>query len=450
MEVRSFKVGPILGQVTKDSAHIFGTGKPRENRHVFTVCRIKKVAGGKWSSPIKRFAQPHFDYSSVTINNNLISATEYEYQCGFIRCKEGEEVDLDDLNWSKVATYKFNTPSDSDSSTVRFAFGSCRYLLKLFGGSIFDSRGDKTFGSMAKEELDHVFMLGDQIYADDLNFLGADSCIDDFLDRYRDVFSQPNFSKLVSSTPTYMTLDDHEIEDNWPSKANHSDLVIKYPAAMHAYKIYQMSHSPAATLNSDNSKVANVGNKFWYTTQNGCSEFFIMDVRTQRTESSIINAEQFSALLAWLDNGSGKAKFVATSVPFFPDYSKKNNDKWSGYQSQRNQILDFISSKNISKVVFLSGDVHASMAAILTRSDNPDFHVVSVVSSPFFWPYPHPNQDTFQMDGQLNGHDKIQVNKLIDVFTEESYGKITVDPKQLNIEIKDRKGRVKNSRVVKF
>jgi alkaline phosphatase D len=448
MEVKNFKVGPILGSVSISSAHIFGRGKAKNKSSSFGLCRIRKVGASNWSIPVIRYQQPHFDYSSVCINNSLQPSTQYEYQSGYIQAKE--DPDLTTLQWNKVDTHQFKTPSDNDTDTVTFAFGSCRYLLKFFFGSIFDSRGDKAFGSMANEGLDQVLMLGDQIYADDLNFIGADNSVDEYLKRYRDVFSQPKFSKLVSSTPTYMTLDDHEIEDNWPSEATRRDLLKKYPAAMHAYKIYQMSHSPAATLSDDKSKVANVSNNFWYTMNNGCSDFFVMDVRTQRIDESIINVEQLKALLDWLDDGSGRFKFIATSVPFFTDYSKKNDDKWSGYQQQRNHILDFISEKLINKVVFLSGDVHASMAAELTRDDNPSFKVTSIVSSPFFWPYPHPNNDTFQMSGPLNGHHNIKVNKLIDVFSDENYGKIIATPSKLTVEIKNRKGKLMKSTTLNF
>lgn len=73
-------------------------------------------------------------------------------------------------------------------------FGSWRYLFKLFGASLFGDRGDKTFRSI-REQIDagrrtgQVLMLGDQIYADDLNFLLPDRRVDEYFRRYREVFS---------------------------------------------------------------------------------------------------------------------------------------------------------------------------------------------------------------------------------------------------------------------
>ena len=450
MKIKNFTVGPILGNVSLHSAHIFGRGDFTQKKSSFGIYRFREAGKTRWGKATILYQQPHFDCTSVCINNNLQPATIYEYQSGYLQVPENEEVDSSKLQWTGVNVQQFKTPSDNSEDSVVFAFGSCRYLLKLFGGLIFDERGDKVFSSMSEDALDQVFMLGDQIYADDLNFFGADNSVDDFLQRYQDVFSRPKFVKLVSSIPTYMTLDDHEIEDNWPSEATKNDRLIKYPAAMHAYKIYQMSHSPAATLNADKTKITNVSNDFWYTTSNACGDFFIMDVRTQRIDNNIINRKQLNALLEWLNDGSDHFKFIATSVPFFPDYAKKNDDKWSGYREQRNHILDFISEKNINKVVFLSGDVHASMAAQLTRSDNPNFKVLSIVSSPFFWPYPHPDNSTFQMIGLLNGHETIQVDPLIDVFSKENYAKVSAKPNELLIEIKSRKGEVQQFKKISF
>jgi alkaline phosphatase D len=93
--------------------------------------------------------------------------------------------------------------------------------LRLFGGSWFDNRGDKTFRSILEqiergEPLDRVLMVGDQIYADDLNFLSPDEQVDEYLARYRDAFSQKYVKKMMSQVPVFMTLDDHEIENDWP------------------------------------------------------------------------------------------------------------------------------------------------------------------------------------------------------------------------------------------
>ena len=67
-------------------------------------------------------------------------------------------------------------------------------------------------------------MLGDQIYADlwgrHHGILRADT-FEEFQERYRSAFETPNLRKLMQSLPTYMILDDHEIEDNWHQSRIH-------------------------------------------------------------------------------------------------------------------------------------------------------------------------------------------------------------------------------------
>src|SRR3546814_13869394 len=61
-------------------------------------------------------------------------------------------------------------------------------------------------------------MAGDQIYADMLNRhvpLGLADTFEEFQERYHTAFGSRNMRRLLSRVPTYMILNDHEIEDNW-------------------------------------------------------------------------------------------------------------------------------------------------------------------------------------------------------------------------------------------
>ena len=57
-------------------------------------------------------------------------------------------------------------------------------------------------------------MCGDQIYADDLNVGFPAWQLEHYNLRYRVAFSQPFIRELMARVPTFMILDDHEIEDN--------------------------------------------------------------------------------------------------------------------------------------------------------------------------------------------------------------------------------------------
>ena len=147
--------------------------------------------------------------------------------------------------------------------------------------------------------------------------------------------------------------------------------------------------------------------KFWYTFQDGCCDCFVLDSRTERRWSenpkhrAMMSRNQMDALKSWLNDKSGRVKLIVTSVPFFPDLEEENDDKWGGFLSERTDILNFILKNKIRKVVFLSGDVHCSFSAELKCSRDPAFKVISVISSSFFWPYPHMDDGDFVLKGKL-------------------------------------------------
>ncbi|NRA70879.1 MAG: hypothetical protein HRU24_07635 [Gammaproteobacteria bacterium] len=70
----------------------------------------------------KRSQQPHFDYSNVSVVNELLPSVNYEYQCGYIHILDDEEPDLSNLFWILVKIHQFRTKYKDDAIT--FAFGS--------------------------------------------------------------------------------------------------------------------------------------------------------------------------------------------------------------------------------------------------------------------------------------------------------------------------------------
>ncbi|MDJ0733018.1 MAG: alkaline phosphatase D family protein [Nostocaceae cyanobacterium] len=471
MKVHSLTVGPILAAVTEKGARIFGRAGYQNHTNSWEsfelltkkkdeyvgVVRIRAVGTVDFGTPIIFQINPNFDMTGVAIINNLSPEQEYEYQIGWVNYswETRERIPQLNLNWSEIQTYKFKSAATNISQPRSFILGSCRYFLRLFGGSWFDDRGDKTFRSILQQidsgtPTDALLMVGDQIYADDLNFVAPDKRIDEFFARYREVFSQPYIRELMARIPTYMTLDDHEIEDNWPSKASEQDLVTLFPVAIHAYITYQLSHSPLFELSADQSKITGTPTKLWYSFSDGCCDFFVTDVRTERyltdieRERQIISQSQMEAIKKWLNDGSNRIKFIASSVPFFPDSKDKISDKWSGFLYQRTELIDFIFDNKIKPVIFLSGDVHCSMSAEIISDEQPNFKVISVVSSAFFWPYPHTQASSFQLDGELKTYSSHRY-RLVNagpVHSIDNFTRVTVDKTALKVEVFSRKGEL--------
>lgn len=463
MEISELTLGPIVGYTTNKSARIFGRGNLKLNAesdsgylkcHGIARCRI--AGETEFGMPMVFKMNPNFDFTGITEFENLEPGKKYEYEIGFFYLEADTETInknnlLIDVDWTHCSSGEFTTCTADIEKDISLFFGSCRYLLKVFGGSLafFDERGDKTFRSMLnlikKKPVDQLMMIGDQIYADDFNLWNPDKTLEQYNNRYRSAFSQPYIKELMSRLPTYMILDDHEIEDNWPYNADSRDYQDKYPQAMHAYQTYQVSHSPV--LNMENGKSTGIPDKYWYIFENGCADFFVMDTRTERiydgANSKMINEKQFKELKMWLNNGNGRVKIIVSSVPFFPDCISDLNDKWGGFHEQRTSILDYIYSNKIRKVVFLSGDVHCSLSVQIKSAADPLFKVTSIISSSFFWPYRHEREKDFQLSGILKKGDSIsqyEISFASKIIHDDNFTRLTVNNQEIEVMVYDRKG----------
>src|SRR6185503_4396477 len=101
---------------------------------------------------------------------------------------------------------------------------------------------------------------------------------------------------------------------------------------------------------------------------------FVLDCRSQRdpendpddANKSMLDGNNLGAAgqLQWLKDGllgsTAKWKVIFSSVVTNP--STKVPDGWGGYQTEWNDLRNFIVTNQISGVVFISGDLH--LAAI--------------------------------------------------------------------------------------
>ncbi|WP_410498158.1 alkaline phosphatase D family protein [Chitinibacter sp. S2-10] len=466
MKLAKPTVGPIVGYTTQNEARIWFRGQfepgPNGYRRCFGVVLWQEKGAPKTSRQMKiGKMSPNFDVTGVFPLLGLKPDCEYEYWAGWFLADS--ELDaaraIPQFDWDALDISIFRTGTDKREAVRSYAVGSCRYLLRLFGGLIFDDRGDKTFEAILNQHesapLHGLLMIGDQIYADDLNVLLPDVKLDSFLSRYRAAFSQQHVARLMSRVPTYMILDDHEIEDNWPIKATAKDMTTTYPHAIHAYQIYQASHSPVFELD-DEGWVTGTPPRFWYTFSDGCADWFVMDVRTERIwdvdnpqRRKMVKQAQMVALLAWLSDKPERVKMVVSSVPFMPDLTSDSDDKWGAYLPERTQVLDHIRTKKIRKVCFVSGDVHCSFTSQLTSPDDSEFKVFSIISSSFFWPYPHMEKNDFVLTGELTttGTHRYEVGQASPIYSVDNFARLDVAPSGILVTYFGRKGEVLGEQV---
>jgi hypothetical protein len=448
-------VGPIIGHTTTDHARIFLRGTWQKNQRVFAGVRHRRMGEEYWSKGIFTELTQSRDMSGVIVLHDLAANTEYEYQAGCFSplypMHTSQTVQELPLQWPREVYY-LRTQSHERTTPRAYIVGSCRYLRMTAGRPSAPELGDQIFYAIAKlaeraiPPVNALLMTGDQVYVDDLNFIAPDREYEDILAKYRAAFSQPQIAALMSGISTYMILDDHEIEDNWPANKKNADEYL-FNNAMAAYELYQASHSPAHDLNSQ-GQISQSLKHYWYRFAHGDIEWFVTDSRTRRnlsiTDRRILDVEQEQALCDWLIHSPARVKFVVTSVMLYPDRKRSDDDAWQAFPEQRLRLLETIRKHGIKNVVFVCGDVHGSLTSRLSHSEDPDFEVHTIVSSPLCNSklLPYARQSTFTLDQPLarttSGDYRHDLTS--DVISQDNFAHLIVDSEQIHVRYHDREG----------
>jgi alkaline phosphatase D len=326
-------------------------------------------------------------------------------------------------------------------------------------------------------EDDFLMMLGDQIYGDHrsgksplslipayraaLLFLPIKNKLKltfkHYLTHYRKAFKKVNKRKVMASVPTYMTFDDHEVHNDWGSER-----FLQEPAdydvlknALKAYNIYQVTHPSIQPppLNQIKYGHALPDARYYYEFSHGRCDFFVLDARYEKDANQepkqMISKSQMAALKTFLDRGTNRVKFIASSIPVFPDANlhwlnqildNSPEDRWEGYVDERLEVLEHIranTNQNINpNVFFLSGDVHCSFAYSLSHVTDNNFKVHQITSSAFNWGVGL-NDMHFDRNTPLKGTAEKYVPKHLtgDVVTQDNFIRIKVLTNKLKLVI---------------
>ena len=474
--LRPAAVGPIVGHVTATSARIWIRGEDpadagvniARHRRTVGVIAIRKV-GKKNANKAESAAfyfrlQREFDRTGVftfgvdadlgkdKTSPPLQPDTRYEVRVGTLTVDDphpdAESIEafelahrlppatvwLEDLDAlpkeMALACFETDLPEASEQGNLSFLLGSCRYP-----GLLWRARhADKIFGPMLAEAegpdghapVQFALMVGDQIYADKMGRkaeLGRADTFEEFQERYLSAYGSPRMRALLRQLPTYMILDDHEIEDNWTQdRIKYAESRGVFNLAITAYMSYQWLHGPRS-----------YGRRLYYDFAWRKYPFFVLDTRTQRYMDGIADElsdnhllgrpslaeeepNQLNYLLHWLrtqqDERENVPKFIVTSSVFAPNPMdaregregaelhkvrwKEASDSWPAFPSTRRAILECIVEHSIQNVVFLSGDIHCSNVAQLEFSGSAaveKLKAFSITSSAFYWPFPFADGD---------------------------------------------------------
>ncbi|NVJ96622.1 MAG: alkaline phosphatase D family protein [Alphaproteobacteria bacterium] len=416
VELLDFTVGPFCGHTTTDTVRIWGAVN---TEHINVQCRgiVRWRKETELDFPAEN--QQYFnilgedkDGTGIADVPNLDQGTLYIFQAHYFLGEADEHV-----TWhedSHEICMARTVPASLDAKGTSFILGSCRDHGSLEGDGLSDLTFRMIHQAIHNEEYptpDLMLLGGDQIYVDmGHGFLHSKI--------YRAQFAETHFDLVRRCIPTYMQMDDHEVQNDWSRsnvKDDHHTEGLKY------FEAYQAASGPVFPTVADYETEAFTP-LYWYKFDRHDSRYFVMDVRNERfsnnpdaskyeyewhlrNDEDDVTEAQIAALVSWIEDApADKFSFILTPVPLFPDAKPyfwppfatgSIKELWTSNTRQRNEILDAINASS-GKFIFLSGDVHCSFTAQLTLECGKK--VYSIVSSAMNWMLPGLNKHWFDKE----------------------------------------------------
>lgn len=289
-------------------------------------------------------------------------------------------------------------PLPGQPRPFNFAFGSCFLQTSSSSGVIFREIDQRRL----EDDLRFILLTGDQIYADDYDYngLGSVACnLQEYRAVYQNVWSNQPFRKLLQNLPAFMTLDDHEVDDDWTwvdKERTRAQIPVwnrvgrwvkrrapfewKIPNqrvqdALQAYWEHQGMHAPhfelPPRLEETGQYALEPGDpgSLAYTFTFGAAAFFVLDTRTMRVKGkgsrSMLGEGQWMALEKWLleVKEDYPLKFLVSSgAVLFRMAIDITADRWPGFPKERSRLLNFLAANGIEGVYILCGDMHSAHA----------------------------------------------------------------------------------------
>ena len=247
--------------------------------------------------------------------------------------------------------------------------------------------GYPIFDVMRAQQPDFFLFLGDTMYADNLcpsppNEPGADflaTTLAEYRARHRDQRGAEALRRFLGSVPISVIWDDHEVRNNFAGS---------FDSQMSAGRQALREYWPIRVAADD-------AHRLYRTVRAGADlELFILDTRQYRSRNAdqdgpaktMLGERQLQWLLSGLTESTATWKVIVTTVPL--SISKgggvavPGNDGWAGgtdgtgFERERQVIVDRILGRKMRNVVFLAGDVHYVQANVYDPNGDgtPDFH----------------------------------------------------------------------------
>ena len=249
--------------------------------------------------------------------------------------------------------------------------------------------------ALAAEDLDFVVFLGDYIYEGAPNpaalrphdGVGEPSTVDDYRARHARYRSDLDLQTAHAAFPWYVTLDDHEIDNNWADDIP-QDPALQTPEAFRARRVAAFQayweHMPLRRSARPTGPDLPLFRAYDW---GDLARLHVLDTRQYRTDQplDLAGAEDPAATMlgaeqeAWLDHGlatSGARWNVLAQQTMVASNDRRAGpeeqfdfDNWDGYRPARRRLLD--SMTRAANPVVVTGDRHATWVCDL-KTDTAD------------------------------------------------------------------------------
>lgn len=379
------------------------------------------------------------DFTLIIPLEGLAAGTTYRYHVLVKRADDGDPIEA-----KLAARGEFRTlPDAATAAPVTFVWsgdlgGQQRCRQGEGGYPIFDV--------MRRRAPDFFIFLGDTIYSDDTcpsppNEPGADFTaltLEEYRARHRYQRGAAALRRFLETVPVFVMWDDHEVRNNFAGPFDE-----RMPVGRRALRNYWPIASPAADPH-----------RLYRSIRYGKNlEIFLLDTRQYRSlnadpdgpKKTMLGPAQLDWLLQSLIHSTAMWKVIVSSVPLSIPKSGgvtvPGNDGWAGsadgtgFERERQVIVDAILHRPVKNVVWLAADVHLVQASAYdpNRDGIPDFH--EFVAGPL-------SAATGRLPDQSR---TLNPTTLIHEAGYVNFGHVTVTASSFQVEIIDGDGRLRFS-----
>ena len=457
--VRAPTCGPIIGQTSEVSVRVWLRGGNEDNggvlddsnRDCYGVVQLFEQDPSQATLASTLIHQAAYcplpkamDYTGVVDLGGLRQGTRYYYRAAFFWMRTGErpeklvearEVPL--VSHPHIPVLNFRTVpqrSVSGQGNSCLFFGSTATLGAQQPDAVaLPFRAIKS-QVLDGEQPDALLLLGDLVSMDTFNASKPEEATARLSERYRGVLGHADVRPILRSIPTYMTVNDREIQQHFRMDlSTDKDSRARFAAAMAAVDNYALAPSGAlaavTSIGADSRTVA----QRWYAFTAGQCDVFVLDTRTERhlARGEFISQRQLDALKSWLlTQNDRRVKLIASSSPVAPDLKPsafQSQNSWDAFPDQRAELLDFIRTSGLRRVAFLGGQLTAGGYARITCTADTSFLVHSFNASPLA-SKSHLRRAVLAPDGVIGvGKDECEYHSESGpLFSEDNFARVNV------------------------